>query len=54
MNIVLSFTDSDGKIGSAHTMPARILEELEEVISAAETSLGSGSEGEEMKQPPIN
>ena len=38
---------SNGKIGSAHTLPARISEELEEVFSTAETPLASDGKGEE-------
>ena len=34
-------TVSNGKIGSAHALPTRISEELEEVFSTAETPLVS-------------
>ena len=49
-------TGSNGKIGSAHSLPtARISEELEEIFSvAAETPLGSSGEGKEMRQPLTN
>ena len=47
-------TGSNGKIGSAHTLPARILEEHEDVFSTAETPLGSSDEGEETREPLIN
>ena len=36
-----TFTSSSGKIGSAHTLPARVSEEPEEVLSTAETPLAS-------------
>ena len=47
-------TGSNGKIGSTHTLPARISEELEEIFSVAETPLASGGEGKEMRQPLTN
>ena len=53
-------TGSNGKIGSAHSLPAhslpaaRISEELEEIFSVAETPLGSSGEGKEMRQPLTN
>ena len=47
-------TSSNGKIGSTHTLLARISEEPEEVFSAAETPLGSGGDGKEMRQPLAN
>ena len=47
-------TSSNGKIGSAHTLPARISEELEDVFPMAETPLGSSDEGEEMREPLTN
>ena len=43
-------TNSNSKIGSAHTLPARISKELEEVLSAAETPLVGCDEGEEMRE----
>jgi hypothetical protein len=47
-------TNSNGKIGSAHTLPARISKELEEVFSTAETPLVGSEGGEEMKEPLTN
>ena len=44
-------TGSNGKIGSARTLPARISKELEEVFSAAETPLVGCDEGEETREP---
>ena len=39
-------TRSNGKIGSARTLPAKISEELKEVFPAAKTPLGSGNNNE--------
>ncbi|MCG8621506.1 MAG: hypothetical protein MJE68_05840 [Proteobacteria bacterium] len=44
-------TGSNGKIGSAHTLPARISKELEEVFSAAETPLVGCDKGKETREP---
>ena len=51
---MLPVTSSNGKIDSAHTLPARISEEPEEVFSAAETPLGSGGNGKEIRHPLTN
>ena len=47
-------TSSNGKIGSARTLPARISKELEEVLSAAETPLVGCDKGEETRKPLSN
>ena len=47
-------TGSNGKIGSARTLPARISKELEEVFSAAETPLLGCDKGEETREPLSN
>ena len=52
--IMLPVTGGNGKIGSAHTLLARISEELEQVFSAAETPLGSGGKGKEIRHPLTN
>ena len=44
-------TNGNSKIGSAHTLPARISKELEEVFSAAETPLVGCDKGEETREP---